>query len=145
MVVGKAFWAGAAGLAVVLGLAGFAARDARAADPAPAKMAAPSLPQGYLPRGAAPDSLKLDPPPPAAGSAALARDEEGATAALALRGTARWDLARSDADLFTPNAIGLFSCAAGFAVGPQTTPKLNALLRKMASDLAMAVYPTKRA
>jgi acid phosphatase (class A) len=35
-----------------------------------------SLPPGYLPRTSLPDSLSLLPPPPASGSAALARDEE---------------------------------------------------------------------
>ena len=100
---------------------------------------------GYLPRDASSAGMKLNPPPPAPGTAALARDEEAARAALALRGTPRWALARSDADLFTPNAIAVFSCAAGFAIGPQTTPRLNALLRKMGPDLALGTYPAKRA
>ncbi len=99
---------------------------------------------GYLPRGSAPDSLLLNPPPPAPGSAMEARDIEAANAALALRGTARWDQAAIDADLFSPNTIGIFSCAAGFTLDPAKLPKLAALLRKSGPDLAMAVYPSKR-
>jgi acid phosphatase (class A) len=99
---------------------------------------------GYLPRGSAPDSLLINPPPPAEGSAALARDEEAAKSAVALRGTPRFAQATLDADLFSPSTTDLFSCAAGFAIGPKTTPRLVALLRKAGPDLAMAVYPSKR-
>jgi len=116
------------------------------ADPAGAKAPVqhPVLAPGYLPRGAAPDSNLLIPPPPAPGSAALARDEEGANAALKLQGTARFEQAAIDADLFSPSTTGIFSCAAGMQIGPESTPKLVALLRKAAPDLAMAVYPSKR-
>jgi acid phosphatase (class A) len=103
-----------------------------------------SMPPGYLAREAVPDSLLLDPPPPAPGSAALARDEEAARAAVALRGTPRWDQARIDADLFTPTSTSTFSCAAGVPIGKDTTPKLDALMRKVGPDLGMSVYPTKR-
>jgi acid phosphatase (class A) len=104
----------------------------------------PVFAAGYLPRGAAPDSNVLIPPPPAPGSAALARDEEGAAAALKLQGTPRFEQAAIDADLFNPNSTGIFSCAAGMQISPQSTPKVVALLRKAAPDLAMAVYPSKR-
>lgn len=100
---------------------------------------------GYIPRERLPNSLLLNPAPPAAGSEAELRDEAGAKAALALRGTPRWEQAKVDADLFAPNAAAVFSCAAGIAIGPDTTPKLNSLLRRVAPDLGMAVYPTKKA
>jgi acid phosphatase (class A) len=116
-----------------------------AAKPQDALAQRPSLlAGGYLPRGTVPDSLLLNPPPPAPGSAAEARDVEAANAALALQGTARWEQAAIDADLFSPNTIGIFSCAAGFPIDPAKLPKLAALLRKAAPDLAMAVYPSKR-
>lgn len=99
---------------------------------------------GYLPYGTAPDSLLLNPPPPAKGSAAEARDIAGANAALAVQGTPRWELAKRDADLFGPTATAAYSCAAGLAIGPATTPKLEALLRRTARDLAGATFPTKR-
>lgn len=102
------------------------------------------MPAGYLPRGAAPDSLLLNPLPPAPGSAAMARDQEAAKAATALRGTPRWQQAAIDADLFAPNATAVFSCAAGIPIGAETTPKLDHLLRRMGPDLALAVYPTKK-
>lgn len=114
------------------------------AEAPPAPMARPAFAPGYLPRGAAPDSNVLIPPPPAAGSASLARDEEASKAALALQGTPRFEQAAIDANLFTPNATGVFSCAAGMVIGPQTTPKVDALLKRAGPDLAMAVYPSKR-
>lgn len=101
------------------------------------------IPPGYLARGAAPDSLLINPPPPAPGSAAQKRDDEAAAAAVALRGSPRWEQAALDAELFAPATTGLFSCAAGFVIGPETTPKLTALMRKVGPDLALAVYPTK--
>lgn len=120
-----------------------------AATPAAPSSATPiatrSLPAGgYLPRGAAPNSLLLNPAPPAAGSAAEARDLAAAKAAVALRGSPRWALATRDAELLTPAATGAFSCAAGVAIGPQTTPKLQALLRRVLLDLAGSTGPTKR-
>jgi len=98
---------------------------------------------GYLVGQSLPDSLTINPPPPAEGSAAMMRDEAGATAALALRGTLRFELAGADAAFFMPNGESVFSCAAGFVIDPETTPRLNALLRKSVADLALAVYPTK--
>lgn len=123
-----------------------ASSDAPAAPPkdALAQRGASLMAGGYLPRGSAPDSLLLNPPPPAPGSAAEARDVAAANAALALRGTPRWDQAAIDADLFSPNTIEIFSCAAGFTLDPAKLPKLAALLRKAGPDLAMTVYPTKR-
>jgi acid phosphatase (class A) len=114
-----------------------------------APTAAPSAPRslptsGYLPRGAVPDSLLLNPPPPAAGSPAEARDLEAAKAAIALQGSPRWTLATRDAELLTPGATGAFSCAAGLAIGPQATPRLQALLRRTLLDLAVSTSPTKR-
>ncbi len=97
----------------------------------------------YLPRGTAPDSLLFNPAPPEPGSAAMARDEDGAKAAVAIQGTPRWEQARIDADLFTPKVTDTFSCAAGFRIGPDTTPRLQALLLKSMMDFGLATYPTK--
>ncbi len=131
-----------------IGIAGAAAEQAAA--PVATQAAAPMDARsrigagGYLPAGTAPDSNLLIPPPPAPGSAAMARDEEAMRAAVALRGSPRWEQATTDALLFTPDATGVFSCAAGFKIGADVTPRINALLRKAAPDLAMAVYPSKR-
>ena len=143
-------WAPAGTVAFLL--AGCMAASADSDDTPAAKQPTPAVDQraasmmagGYLPRGAAPDSLALNPPPPAAGSAAEARDKEAANAALALRGSARWDQAAIDADLFSPGTIGIFSCAAGMTLDPARLPRLAALLRKAGPDLALAVYPSKR-
>lgn len=122
-----------------------ASNDAPASPPKDALAQRSSLMAGgYLPRGAAPDSLLLNPPPPAPGSAMEARDREAQEAALAMRGTPRWDQAAIDAELFSPDTIGIFSCAAGITLEPARTPKLAALLRKAGPDLALAVYPSKR-
>lgn len=137
------------GAIAALSLAGCMAANAADAPVAvskdtPAARSASLFAGGYLPRGALPDSLALNPPPPAAGSAAEARDREAANATVALRGTARWDQAAIDADLFSPATIGIFSCAAGVTLDPAKLPKLAAMLRKAGPDLALAVYPSKR-
>jgi acid phosphatase (class A) len=100
---------------------------------------------GYLPTGAAPDSLAFLPLPPASRSPAMARDEAASRAGLGMRGSPRWDQAAIDAVLFaTGDTTNVFSCAAGITINAQNTPKLNALLRKAGPDLGMAVYPAKR-
>ena len=97
----------------------------------------------YLPRENVPNSLLLNPAPPAPGSAAMARDEEAAQAAVALIGTPRWEQAKIDADLFTPAVTGTFSCAAGFTISAATTPKLQHLLLKSMMVFGLSTYPTK--
>jgi acid phosphatase (class A) len=128
---------GAAAVGVAVAVAVLAAAP-------PVDQRASRMPAGYLPKGAAPDSKLLIPPPPAAGSAALARDEEAQRAAVALRGSPRWEQATTDALLFTPTVTSVFSCAAGIPLGAATTPRTDALLRKLGPDLALAVYPSKR-
>lgn len=136
--------AGAAGLVL--------AATAIAQQPAPAPAgqgdgaarASAFLNSGYLGMANAIDGLALVPPPPAPRTVAQIRDEEAAGQAVALRGTPRFEQARIDANLFTPSATDTFSCAAGFAIGDATTPKLNALLRKAGPDLALATYGPKR-
>jgi acid phosphatase (class A) len=61
-----------------------------------------------------------------------------------MRGGPRWALATSDADL-GPAAAAAFSCAAQVAIGPATTPRLNALLRRAMADLGMSTAAIKRA
>ena len=100
--------------------------------------------KGYLALADQPAGPSLNPAPAEAGSAAEARDVEASKAALALRGTARWELARRDADLFSPSATGTYSCAAGIVLGPETTPRTTALMRRVAVDLAMSTRATKQ-
>ena len=111
----------------------------------------PSVMQGtkarttsYLGGGALPDGLLLSPPPPAAGSAAEARDKEGAAAALALRDSARWDLAKLDADLRPAHAAAAFSCSADFVIDQAHTPALIRLLSRAMSDLGSSTGEVKK-
>lgn len=120
----------------------FAAPIASAAQPASPPVQT-RLGSGYLKPSAMPDALALLPPPPAQGSKALARDHVAEAKALTLHSTPRWQLAISDADLFTPKATATFSCAAGFAIGPVETPKINAIMRKVGSDFGLSTYPVK--
>jgi acid phosphatase (class A) len=98
---------------------------------------------GYLPTSALPNSVTLLPPPPEAGSVAFALDEEIAKKSFELRGTARWTLAKQDADLTFPQAAGIFSCALNAPITEQETPHLYLLLRRTLSDAAHATHAAK--
>jgi acid phosphatase (class A) len=127
---------------LLLGVAAIAV----AKEPAPdvMKKAASSLGQGYLGANKLPDALAMIPPPPAPGSAAEARDKEGEKAALALHGTARWELATADAEIFNAEGISALSCAAGVAINAKATPALDKLLRRAAGDLGLSTGVVKR-
>ena len=133
-----------------LGLAALAAGCSSTGGPKPQAEAveqvqevAPGILGGYLPRGAAPNSLTLLPAPPAAGSAAQARDDEAARAAVALSGGPRWMQATEDAELKFPKAAETFSCALGVGISEADTPRLYMLLRRTLADNGLATYPTK--
>ncbi|WP_244493011.1 acid phosphatase [Bosea sp. Root670] len=98
---------------------------------------------GYLKRSDLPNSLVLLGAPPAADSAALARDEEARKATIPLRNTARWKLAITDADLAFPQAADNFSCAMGVRIDGQQTPRLYAMMQKMLSDFGLSTYGVK--
>jgi len=117
------------------------ATTAFAADPPPRPS---SLGAGYLKSDAVPDSVAMLPPPPATGSAAIARDEEASRAAVALRGSARWAQATADAELLSPKATTAMSCAAGFAIGEVETPAIQKLLRRATADLGLSGAVAKR-
>ncbi|MCF7752169.1 phosphatase PAP2 family protein [Bacillus subtilis subsp. subtilis] len=102
----------------------------------------PGVPAGYLGR-ALPDSLALLPPPPAKGSAGLARDHAVSRAAHALRGTPRFALARSDADLRFPHVAAAFACALGVPIRLQDSPRLYLLLQRSLVDAGLATYAAK--
>lgn len=122
---------------------GDAPRLAADAPPSVAQGKSP-LGAGYLGGGALPGGLDLIPPPPAEGSAALARDKEGAAAGVALRGTPRWDLATADADLRPGRAAAAFSCTAGFVIDRDHAPALDRLLGRAMADLGMATGEVKK-
>ncbi|MCW1430766.1 acid phosphatase [Novosphingobium sp. JCM 18896] len=100
-------------------------------------------PASYLAAGELPDGMLLVPPPPKAGSAALARDLEGAQRAVAQRGSARWNLATSDAELFSPTSTAALSCAAGRQIDAEATPVTLKLLRRAAVDFSNSTASAK--
>lgn len=103
----------------------------------------PGILAGYLPREALPNSLTLLPPPPEAGSAALALDQEISRRSLELRGSPRWKLAGEDANLKFPHAAGTFLCALHAPVAEQETPHLYLLLRRSLTDAALSTFAAK--
>lgn len=98
---------------------------------------------GYLKPSELPNSLVLLGPPPESGSAALARDEEARRATIPLRGTERWKLAITDADLAFPQAADNFSCAMGIKINETQTPRLYAMMQKVLSDFGLSTYGVK--
>lgn len=138
------------GLTRVLALLGaglILASGAASQDLPSSKSGVPKLPagtpKGYLALADLPDSLALLPPPPAPGSAAMARDEEVSTAMARAPGTPRFNQAASDADLHPPHAFGTFACAAGVVPDRQKTPALVRLLGKSMIDVGLSTYRAK--
>ena len=103
----------------------------------------PSVVTGYLSFKLLPNSITLLPPPPAAGSTALALDKEINRKSRALRNTPRWKLAAEDANLRFPQAAGTFSCALNAPITEQDTPRLYLLLRRVMIDAAMSTARAK--
>ena len=126
-------------------LAGCATHSTQNKPAATASMPAPQTGfiGGYLPTTALPDSLTLLPPPPAAGSAALALDEEIARKSVALRGTPRWTLATADAEYRFPQAAEAFTCSLNAPITQQDTPRLYTLLQRTASDASASTSAAK--
>lgn len=100
-------------------------------------------PKGYLPAGAAPDALKIIPPPPAVGSDVQKAEVANFTATRALEGTPRWTQAIRDADLSGKEAFRGYSCAARVKIGPDTTPTLAKMLLRTIDDARPVYSPAK--
>lgn len=111
--------------------------------PDPVSEVKPGILAGYLSGDAHPNSLKLVPPPPADGSAALALDEEISQKSLGLRGTPRWELAAKDAAWMFPDVAGTFECALGIPITQSDTPYLYMLLRRTLADAGLSTYTAK--
>lgn len=130
----------------VQGCAGGAASRA-APEPASAPATVPEIarnaPKGYLAPGMLPDSLALLPPPPSAGSAAQALDQDVSQRSLALRETLRGALATEDADLTFPQVAGTFACALNAPITEQDTPHLYRLLERSLVDAIVSTNSAK--
>lgn len=103
----------------------------------------PGLLVGFLSKEEQIDSrvFVLPAPPPASGHQKL--DDTWAAEMQSLRGSARWDLAATDADLSFPSASDRFSCALGIQVSEETTPDLYVLLYRSMTDLGLSSYAAK--
>jgi acid phosphatase (class A) len=106
-------------------------------------MSATTPARGYLSPQEMLSSAALAPPPPAPGSAAFARDEEGNRQALALHGSSRWDLAARDAVLAFPEVAETFSCALNASISEARTPRLMTLLRRTLVDAGRSTSEAK--
>ncbi len=126
-------------IAIIAGCASYRGQSKPAAVPE----FRPGLLIGYLPTKALPKSLALLPPPPATGSAAFALDEEISRWSVALRGTPRWTMAVSDANLMFPHAASTFSCALNAPITEEDTPHLYMLLRRTLTDAGLSTYAAK--
>ena len=62
---------------------------------------------------------------------------------LKLQGTARWDLAITDANLKFPEAAGTFTCSLGAPITETETPYLYQLLRRTIVDAGLSTYRAK--
>jgi acid phosphatase (class A) len=98
-------------------------------------LAAAAPPASYL-AGREPNVLAALPKPPAEGSPGDAADLAVFKQTRALKGTPRWDLATSDADI--SKLLGDFDCAVGARLSKISAPKLGALVAKAAPDINTA-------
>jgi acid phosphatase (class A) len=98
-------------------------------------------PSGYLNADLTPQTLRVLPPPPAAGSGREADDEAIFAKTRAMAGSQRWSLATLDADL-GPRA-GMFACAIGVRLDAANAPTLDRMLHRMGYDARAVVDPPK--
>lgn len=102
-----------------------------------------TLAPGYMAQAELPDSLVLLGAPPAIESAAFARDEEARRAALSLRGSARWELAKTDAALNFPRPAENFSCAMGISIDEKILPRTYQIMQRVLTDAGLSTYGVK--
>lgn len=105
----------------------------------------PGMLQGYLTKEEQLDSKEFVLPSPSENSAQQLMDNAWADKMQGLRGTARWNIAITDADLSFPNAANVFSCALGIPINESETPELYNLLRRTLTDVGLASYSAKNA
>ena len=103
----------------------------------------PGLLQGYLSDEDQLDSNEFVLPAPQMTSALQSLDTAWSEQMVKLRGSPRWEVAISDADLAFPAAADTFACSLGFSVTEEDTPALYMLLRRTLTDIGLATYPAK--
>jgi len=104
-----------------------------------ATLAIPASPreqqQGYLAPGEFDVTAILE-PAPRPGDPRYETDRRIFRATRALAGSARWQLATSDAELGTRALMRDFSCAVGVQLTPETAPRLATVLTRASRDTA---------
>jgi len=73
----------------------------------------------------------------------MEEDENARAAALALKGTPRYELAAADADRDHKHTINAFQCALGARISADHTPRLYHILALLRLDIRAASYPPK--
>ena len=131
-----------ASILLVTGLTACSGADTRT-EPETVPEIRPGILQGYLPMDDPLESRLIVPPAPEPGSARQQLDDAIAEEMLALRGSARWELAALDANLHFPEAAESFSCALGLPITEEDTPALYMLLRRTLADVGLATYSAK--
>ncbi|HEX4198794.1 MAG TPA: phosphatase PAP2 family protein [Caulobacteraceae bacterium] len=96
---------------------------------------------GYLTPDTMPQTLRILPPPPPAGSGRQADDEAIFARTRALKGDPRWALATSDADMHS--GPSMFACAVGIDLNADNAPTLKRLFSRAGHDALGVVDPPK--
>jgi acid phosphatase (class A) len=125
--------------ALVLLAAGGAAIAQTGARPAPAPAKA-GPPSGYLGQ-TAPDTYRILPPAPVAGTIRYQADRSTFLATRSLKDTPRWALAINDVSI--PNTMKDMSCAVGVELTPQNAPRFSALIQRAGPDISWATNHPK--
>jgi acid phosphatase (class A) len=104
--------------------------------------AAPAAPHaGYLAPDAAPDTIRILPPAPAAGSSRDEADRAVYRQTRAMKDSPRWAAAHADID--QKAILQDMACAVGADLTPAAAPRLNALLQRLGPDVSRAVNRPK--
>jgi len=94
---------------------------------------------GYIAKGAGPDTLVILPPPPKPGSGVEADDRAAFTVSRSLQGSPRWALATSDAEE-APEAMFLdFACALGVTLDDGKAPVLSNMFSRVQRDAGQLI------
>jgi acid phosphatase (class A) len=121
------------GLAAAVLLAASGAAVAEAPSPMKAPAAPPRL--GYLGE-TAPNTYKILPPAPVAGTIRYEADRAAFLATRSLKDSPRWKLAVNDVDL--QGIVKDMSCAVGVELSAANAPKFVAITNKLGADVSRA-------
>lgn len=103
--------------------------------PAPKPAPAPALPQSYL-GDALPDTYKILPPAPMAGTTRYEADRTVFLGTRSLKDSPRWAMAQGDVDQGA--ILKDLACSIGVELTPQNAPKTSTLIRRVGLDVSRA-------